>query len=142
MTDEGEKRLRAFTAQVAIALANAKLFEDVQNMKNYTESMLESMSNGVITMDEDGKIVTCNAAGLRIMSVELVDVIGKPAENYFVDNNAWIMDKVRKVEETEEVEISMDATLEFGEKPLSVNTTVLPLYSSDERQKLDTHIIG
>ena len=42
-TDEDEQRLKAFTAQVAIALENAKLFDDVQNMKNYNESMLESM---------------------------------------------------------------------------------------------------
>ena len=62
-TDEDETRLKAFTAQMAIALENAKLFDDVQNMKNYNESMLESMSNGVITLDEEERIVTCNAAG-------------------------------------------------------------------------------
>ena len=43
-TEEDESRLKAFTAQVAIALENAKLFDDVQNMKNYNESMLESMT--------------------------------------------------------------------------------------------------
>ena len=43
-TDEDEARLRAFTAQISIALENAKLFEDVQNTKNYNESVLESMS--------------------------------------------------------------------------------------------------
>ena len=62
-TEEDEQRLRAFTAQMAIALENAKLFDDVQNMKNYNESMLQSMSNGVITLNDDGTIVTCNAAG-------------------------------------------------------------------------------
>ena len=45
-SDEDESRLKAFTTQVAIALENAKLFEDVQNIKNYNESMLQSMSNG------------------------------------------------------------------------------------------------
>jgi adenylate cyclase len=49
---EDESRLRAFTAQISIALENAKLFADVQNMKNYNEAMLESMSNAVITLDE------------------------------------------------------------------------------------------
>ena len=39
-TQEDESRLKAFTAQVSIALENAKLFDDVQNMKNYSESML------------------------------------------------------------------------------------------------------
>ena len=57
--EDDETRLKALTAQVSIALENAKLFDDVQNMKNYNESMLQSMSNGVITIDEDGKIVTC-----------------------------------------------------------------------------------
>jgi nitrogen fixation/metabolism regulation signal transduction histidine kinase len=66
-TAEDESRLRAFTAQISIALENAKLFADVQNMKNYSEAMLESMSNGVLTLDEHGTIVTCNTAGLRIL---------------------------------------------------------------------------
>ena len=65
-TDEDESRLRAFTTQVAISLENSKLFDDVQNMKNYSDGMLQSMSNGVITLDDEGKIVTCNAAGLKI----------------------------------------------------------------------------
>ncbi len=68
-TNEDESRLKAFTAQISIALENAKLFADVQNMKNYNESMLESMSSGVLTLDETEKIVTCNAAGLRILHV-------------------------------------------------------------------------
>ena len=68
-TNDDEARLKAFTAQISIALENAKLFDDVQNMKNYSESMLESMSNGVITMNEDGKIITCNAAGLSMLQL-------------------------------------------------------------------------
>jgi len=45
-TGDDESRLRAFTAQISIALENAKLFADVQAMKNYNDAMLESMSNG------------------------------------------------------------------------------------------------
>ena len=50
-THEDEAKLKAFTAQVSVALENAKLFEDVQNMKNYAESMLASMSNSVVTLN-------------------------------------------------------------------------------------------
>ena len=74
-TDEDEARLKAFTSQIAIALENATLFESVQNMKNYNESMLESMSNAVVTLDEDGKIVTCNAAGLRILCTKASEIV-------------------------------------------------------------------
>lgn len=66
-THEDEAKLKAFTAQVSVALENAKLFDDVQNMKNYAESMLESMSNAVVTLNEEGVIQTCNKAGYRIL---------------------------------------------------------------------------
>src|SRR5271169_6505914 len=77
-TNEDEARLRAFTAQVSIALENAKLFADVQAMKNYNEAMLESMSNGLITLDEAGKIITCNSAGLRILKTIAPNILQKP----------------------------------------------------------------
>ena len=44
-TLEDEQRLKAFTAQVSIALQNAQLFDDVQNMKNYNDAMLESIAS-------------------------------------------------------------------------------------------------
>ena len=138
-TDEDEQRLKAFTAQVSIALENAKLFEDVQNMKNYNESMLESMTNAVITMNEDGKIVTCNAAGLRIMRVTVDDVLDKQADEFFAGANAWLIERVKKVEESLEQNLLMDAELEFGDEDeketISANVTVLPLIGEDDNQK-------
>ena len=133
-TDEDETRLKAFTAQAAIALENSKLFDDVQNMKNYNESMLESMSNGVVTMNEDGKIVTCNAAGCRIMRVESAEILEKQAEEFFTGPNAWVMEKVKRVDEAQAADISMDAEMEFGGEKLSVNVTVLPLVSAEQKK--------
>ncbi|HEX9570381.1 MAG TPA: GAF domain-containing protein [Rhodospirillales bacterium] len=138
--DEDEQRLKAFTAQVSIALENAKLFEDVQNMKNYNESMLESMSNGVITMDDDGKIVTCNKAGLRIMRANAKDVLGKPAGEFFTGPNAWVMERVKKVEESQEQDVLMDAVLEFNGDKISANVSFLPLVS-EEGKKLGSMIM-
>ncbi len=139
-TGEDESRLKAFTAQVSIALENAKLFNDIQNMKNYNESMLESMTNGVITLNEDGKIVTCNAAGLKIMKVSADEINGQQAEDFFSGSASWIMEKVKRVNETQVSDISMDAELEFGGEKLSVNLTVLPLIST-ENKKLGTMVM-
>ncbi len=133
-TDEDEFRLRAFTGQISIALENAKLFNDVQNMKNYSEGMLESMTNGVITLNEDRKIITCNAAGTRIMHINAEDIIDRRAEDFFKGPNAWIMDKIKRVEETQKTEVTMDAEIEFGSEKISVNLTVLPLISVDKRK--------
>ena len=142
-TPEDEARLKAFTSQISMGLENAKLFDDVQNIKNYNVSMLESMSNGVVTLNEDGKIVTCNAAGLRIMKLRAEEIIDRAAEEFFTGANAWVMEMVRRVEEKVRrvadqpmrrrsdrqapQETAVDATLTFGDDTMSVNLTVLPL---------------
>jgi adenylate cyclase len=133
-SDEDESRLKAFTAQVSIALENAKLFSDVQNMRNYNESMLQSMSNGVITLDEEGKIVTCNTAGLHIMKTGSDEIIDKNVAEFFDGRNGLIAEKVRRVEESRNPEITMDAELQFGGEKVSANITVLPLVSSEGKK--------
>ncbi len=139
-TREDESRLKTFTAQVSMALENAKLFDDIQNIKNYNEGMLESMSNGVITIDDEGVIVTCNAAALRIMQVSLIEVIDKRAEEYFIDHNDWVLEKIKRVEKMQSSDISMDAEMEYGGERLSVNLTILPLKDS-EGKKLGSMIM-
>ncbi len=66
-TLDDEKRLRAFGAQAAIALENAQLFEDVMNARNYNESILKSLSNGVITLNVDKVIIKVNQAALATL---------------------------------------------------------------------------
>jgi adenylate cyclase len=133
-TNEDESRLKAFTAQISIALENAKLFSDVQNMKNYNESMLESMSSGVLTLDDAEKIVTCNAAGLRILQVTPAEVFNRPAKDFFTGPNAWLLDKLKRVADTQSADIAMDAEMQIGSDRLSVNTTVMPLVSADKKR--------
>ena len=141
-TGEDESRLKAFTAQVSIALENAKLFDDVQTMKNYNESMLESMSNGVITMDDEGVIVTCNTAGLHILKVDESAIIGASAKDFFAGAKAWILEKIDTVNESQEQEIFMDADVEVpGDEEddpaetVSANITILPLVNETDQQK-------
>jgi adenylate cyclase len=129
-TAEDEARLKAFTAQVSIALENAKLFDDVQNMKNYNQSMLESMSNGVITLTEDGRIHTCNAAGYRILKAREADVIGKTAAEFFTGANAWLVDRLKALEAPgAKSDVLMDAAMEARGEKLSVNLTLQQLVS-------------
>lgn len=133
-TTEDESRLRAFTAQISIALENAKLFADVQAMKNYNDSMLESMSNGVITLDEHENIVTCNASGLRILRVEAGQVLNRSAADFFAADNGWIIEKLKRVAETQASDIVMDAELLVEGEKLSVNLTALPLLSMEKKR--------
>ncbi|NVJ92798.1 MAG: GAF domain-containing protein [Methylocystaceae bacterium] len=131
--DEDEKRLKAFTSQIAVGLENAQLFADVQQMKNYNESMLESMSNAVVTFDEEGTIITCNAAGARILQTTQEEIIGKKDEEFFVDDNFFVVERLRNVRETNEGDIFLDAVLKLGKDDTSVNITTLPLLDDDSK---------
>ncbi len=128
--DEDESRLKAFTAQIAIGLENAKLFSDVQMMKNYTDAMLQSMTNGVITVDADMTVRTCNAAAARLMGRTPDRVVGEPGES-IGEENLWLVDRLRKVLESGEGDIIMGVELKFFERSITTNLTMLPLKSGE-----------
>ncbi len=133
-----EKRLKAFSAQAAIAMENAQLFDEVVRVKNYNESILESMSNGVITVGHTHNIVKLNRAALRILHRrDATLVMGQNVRQFFVGPNAWVADAVEKVEQGAAPVVAMDADLWLGEgvsadagtpaQVVSVNLSVVPL---------------
>ena len=130
-TEEDESRLKAFTAQIAIGLENAKLFGDIQSMKNYNESMLQSMSNGVITFDEDGLNRTCNLAGGKILRTGPADLIGKSPLEVLGEANQWLVDRIARVAATDVGESLSDVELIFDEVTVSANVTVLAMESGE-----------
>lgn len=143
-TDEDESRLKAFTQQVAIALENAALFEDVAKERAYNHSMLTSMSNAVITINDEGKIITCNKAGLKILKIRSTDIIGKTADEFFTNGRSWILDKVKNCEETKEDNLLMDQEFEVGTEDddniemVSANISFLPLENQDPDGRMDS----
>jgi len=139
-TEDDESRLRAFTAQIAIGLENAKLFNDVQTIKNYNESILQSMPSGVLTLDEEGRINTCNASGLQLLRVSEHEILGQLLQEFFTGANAWVVEKVQRAGSTNTPEIAVDMEIEVNTDKLSVNVSVLPL-TSTETKKLGSLIM-
>ena len=127
-TEVDENRLKAFSAQASIAIENAKLFEEVLNMRNYNESILESLSDGVISINENREIEKCNAASLRILDHRMETMVGRTVGDIFSGDRQWIADSVEKVMETGTSDVTMDAELTFDSgRTTSVNLTVTPL---------------
>jgi len=132
-TAKDEARLGAFTAQIAIALENAKLFEEVLNERNYNEGILRSTTDGIITLDADDRILTANEAALRILKVARTDVIGRPVDTVFTGANAWVVQNLEKVKQSNRREIAIQMELRLGEKDIaSVNLAVNPLIDVNE----------
>jgi len=128
-----EARVAAFSAQAAIAIENAKLFQDVLNMKNYNESILESMTNGLITLSDEHLAEKCNASALRVLKATGDDVIGRSVEEIFPgDGNAWVRETVSRVLEARVSDTAMDQELTLMDgSTVSVNMLVVPLTSEE-----------
>ena len=88
------------------------------------------MSNGVITIDGEGKIVTCNKSGLKIFKTFEKNILESKSEDFFKDKNSWIEEKIKNTKVTKEPDIIMDAEIEIKDpeteknEMISVNLTI------------------
>ncbi|MCW5750577.1 MAG: GAF domain-containing protein [Alphaproteobacteria bacterium] len=122
------RRLKAFSAQIAIAIANARLFTDVLELKNYNESVLKSLTNGVLTLDRNCRVVKVNDSAARLLRLTGDGFEGRPAEEVFGENNPWIMRGLERVMRSGESDFSADTDLILpGGARASVNLTATSL---------------
>jgi adenylate cyclase len=133
-SEKDEARLRAFSAQIAVSLENAKLFDDVLSMKNYNESILESTSNGFITLDAEHHIVTANTAALDILGVR-ESPAGKSAAEVFAGGNDWVLEKLERSDLSGETQLAVDAEIvRATDVPASVNLSAAALIDTNEQR--------
>ena len=133
-TTKDETRLAAFTAQMAVALENAKLFEEVLNERNYNEGILRSTTDGIVTLDADDRILTANDAAVRILKQGRADLVGHPLAELFNGPNAWVPNTLEKVKQSGHREIAVEMELHLEEANASVNLAVNPLIDVNEEQ--------
>ena len=123
-----ERKLRSFSAQASIAIENAKLFNEVLNANNYSESILRSLSNGVISVNNMRRIEKANRIALRILDAEEGQVIGKFADMFFTGDNHWVVDSLRRVIARNDSDSFIDAELTtLKGRKASINLSVVPL---------------
>jgi PAS domain S-box-containing protein len=76
--------LTAFANQAAIAMENARLFDDLQRslseiteIKLYMEDIFASVDSGIITTDLDTVVTTCNRAAAEIFGISEAEATGR-----------------------------------------------------------------
>ncbi|WP_068073167.1 adenylate/guanylate cyclase domain-containing protein [Novosphingobium lentum] len=133
-TAKDEARLRAFAAQVAVSLENARLFDDVLSMKNYNDSILKSTSNAIITLDSEERLVTVNDPGTELLGYARERLVGRSATQ-IAGENEWIVTAVRRTAETGERSLAVDAEMRFRDgRKATVNLTVTPLIDAADQR--------
>ncbi|GAC1612516.1 MAG: hypothetical protein NVS3B27_04790 [Novosphingobium sp.] len=134
-TEKDEARLRAFGAQIAVSLENARLFDDVLSMKNYNDSVLKSTSNAIITLDGEGLVVTVNDPGVDLLGVPRERLVGRDAARIAGSQNAWVAQAIRRTAETNEATLELDAEMLFTDgRTATVNLTVTPLIDANDQR--------
>jgi PAS domain S-box-containing protein len=75
-----------FQQRTAIETAHADLqrhFEGLADLKSYTDSILESLTNGIITLDLDGRVVTMNQAAELLTGLFAPEATGRYSTEVF-----------------------------------------------------------
>jgi adenylate cyclase len=128
------RRLKAFCAQIAIAINNARLFSDVLALKNYNESILKSLSNGVVTLDQKLVIAKANEAAERIFGIAADEMKQRPAEHVFGNRNGWITRSLEYVVRMNTTDYHADVELRLPDgSACAVNLTTAPLLDLDNK---------
>ena len=84
-TEAEKELLLTFANHAAVALENARLFDSVRRtlsevteLKNLMDNVFASIVSGVITADDQAKILLCNRAAMTILGKAQEDLIGRP----------------------------------------------------------------
>ena len=95
------------------------------NARNYSESILKCLSNGVITLDSQHHIIKVNQAALRILRAEESSLSNRSIKDALPAGNEWVLESLSRVRQTGEGDLTLDADIRFAEdETSSVNLNI------------------
>jgi adenylate cyclase len=124
-----ENHLKSLAAQIGVTLDYTVLFEQVLRMKSHNESMLRSLTNGVLTIDMRGEVTFANQAVLAFLRRNEADTLGSPLMRIFGEMNAWILEAIDEVANgrAEKQLPNSEFYIESAGEWVSANLAILPL---------------
>ncbi|MFY7835976.1 MAG: adenylate/guanylate cyclase domain-containing protein [Novosphingobium sp.] len=128
-TKNDEVRMAAFAAQSAIAIENATLFAEVVASRNYSESILNSMSAGVVTLDAEGRISKINPAAKQMLRLgDDPQANTAAAGARFAAANPWLAQEIASVARDGSVRNLIDVHVTVSEgQDKDANVSIVPL---------------
>ena len=115
LSSEDVEILRTVSGYVAVAIENSLLYQEQQEraaelelLKEFNESIVESINVGLLAVDLDGRVTRCNSALEKILGVRRSDAIGKRVEELFAEdftetlsqvlgNSRWNLTELRHI---------------------------------------------
>jgi adenylate cyclase len=136
-SSEDIAKMGAFAAQAAIAIDNATLFSEIIASRNYNESILRSMSGGVITLDREGQIAKINEAAAAIFGVTTEVAQGVDLRAFLTAANPQSIIEIDAAIRSGESKTFFDVDLTTPNgATVSANVSIVPLMSEGAQQGL------
>lgn len=132
--------LAAFANQAAVAIENARLFREIRNqlmtiteMRDLMNNVFESITSGVITIDQEDCIRLYNRAAEKILGMPADSVLQKAYRNLLSALDMSLESLVEAVKQngrTQETELDIVVNKRPG--PTSLNMTFSPLHDLNQ----------
>ena len=133
--DADVARMTALAAQAAVAIENATLFSEVATERNYNDSILRSMSSGVITLDREASVVKLNEAACAILGVRPEAAAEPETQRAWAANNPWLSSEITVAGATGVPKSFLDADLvTVRGDTISANISIVPLMADEGEQ--------
>ena len=101
LSSEDVEILRTVSGYIAVAIENSLLYQEQQQrtaelelLKEFNESIVESINVGLMAVDLEGRITRLNSALEEIFSITRDDAVGKKVEDLFAEDFADTLHQV------------------------------------------------
>lgn len=136
--------LKTVSGYIAVAIENSRLYgqqkqhtEELALLKEFNESIVESVNVGLLAVDESGRITRCNSPFEQMMGLRREEAVGELVENIFdksfalnletiLGQSRWHLTEVRNAYKLH--------TLDKQGRSLMLNVAIAPLRSVSKEQ--------
>jgi hypothetical protein len=141
LSSEDLEILRTVSGYVAVAIENSLLYQEqseraaeLELLKEFNESIVESVTVGLLAVDPSGHVTGCNTALEEMLEVRRDEIIGARVEDLFAEDFADTLEQVlggQGWKLTELRRIYKLHTATRGGRPLILNGALSPLKRTD-----------
>ena len=143
LSSEDVEILLTVSGYVAVAIENSLLYQEqgdraaeLKLLKEFNESIIESINVGLLAVDLDGRVTRLNSALEEILDISRNAAVGKRVENLFSEdftdtlrqvlgNDRWRLRETRNIYKIH--------TATFAGRALVLNIAIAPLQDSQEQ---------
>jgi adenylate cyclase len=135
--------METFNIQAGVALQNAKLFATVKQQEQLQRDILRSLSNGVISTDQQGRIMAANESAREILGLDNQDFLeGRFVEDLIQiekgDFSKWFTAALEAQDEKNRQQYYPDQTLQSvrSNEQHSVNLSINTIADANDSQRV------